>query len=35
MILFVAGTDTGVGKTFITALLAKALADQGIDVKVQ
>jgi len=35
MILFVAGTDTGVGKTFITALLAKALVDQGIDVKVQ
>jgi dethiobiotin synthetase len=35
MILFVAGTDTGVGKTFITALLAKALADQGIDVKVE
>ena len=35
MILFVTGTDTGVGKTFITALLAKALADQGIDVKVQ
>jgi dethiobiotin synthetase len=35
MILFVAGTDTGVGKTFITALLAKALVDHGIDVKVQ
>ncbi|MGB9496303.1 MAG: dethiobiotin synthase [Dissulfuribacterales bacterium] len=35
MILFVAGTDTGVGKTFITALLAKALVDRGIDVKVQ
>jgi len=35
MILFVAGTDTGVGKTFITALLAKVLVDQGIDVKVQ
>jgi dethiobiotin synthetase len=35
MILFVAGTDTGVGKTFITALLARALIDQGIDVKVQ
>ncbi|PXF58281.1 MAG: dethiobiotin synthase [Deltaproteobacteria bacterium] len=35
MILFVTGTDTGVGKTFITALLAKALVDQGIDVKVQ
>ncbi|MBW1669811.1 MAG: dethiobiotin synthase [Deltaproteobacteria bacterium] len=35
MILFVTGTDTGVGKTFITALLAKAMADQGIDVKVQ
>jgi dethiobiotin synthetase len=35
MILFVAGTDTGVGKTFIAALLAKTLADQGIDVKVQ
>jgi dethiobiotin synthetase len=35
MILFVTGTDTGVGKTFITALLAKALADHGIDVKVQ
>jgi dethiobiotin synthetase len=35
MILFVAGTDTGVGKTFITALLAKTLVDQGIDVKVQ
>jgi len=35
MILFIAGTDTGVGKTFITALLARALIDQGIDVKVQ
>ncbi|RKX62699.1 MAG: dethiobiotin synthase [Thermodesulfobacteriota bacterium] len=35
MILFVTGTDTGVGKTFITALLAKTLVDQGIDVKVQ
>jgi dethiobiotin synthetase len=35
MILFVTGTDTGVGKTFITALLAKAMIDQGIDVKVQ
>jgi dethiobiotin synthetase len=35
MILFVAGTDTGVGKTFITALLAKTLVDQGIDAKVQ
>ncbi|OEU50305.1 MAG: dethiobiotin synthase [Desulfuromonadales bacterium C00003096] len=35
MILFVAGTDTGVGKTFITALLAKAFVDQGIDVRVQ
>jgi dethiobiotin synthetase len=35
MILFVTGTDTGVGKTFITALLAKALVDQGIDAKVQ
>jgi len=35
MILFIAGTDTGVGKTFITALLAKTLVDQGINVKVQ
>ncbi len=35
MIIFITGTDTGVGKTFITALLAKALADHGIDVKVQ
>jgi len=35
MILFVTGTDTGVGKTFITALLAKTLIDQGIDAKVQ
>ena len=35
MILFVTGTDTGVGKTFITAILAKTLADQGIDARVQ
>ncbi|MEA1866604.1 MAG: dethiobiotin synthase [Thermodesulfobacteriota bacterium] len=35
MILFVTGTDTGVGKTFVTALLAKALVDQGIDTRVQ
>jgi dethiobiotin synthetase len=35
MIIFIAGTDTGVGKTFISALLAKALADHGFDVKVQ
>ncbi len=35
MVLFVTGTDTGVGKTFVSALLAKALANKGTDVKVQ
>ena len=28
--IFVTGTDTGVGKTFFTALLTKALREQGI-----
>ena len=28
--IFITGTDTGVGKTFFTALLTKALRDQGI-----
>jgi dethiobiotin synthetase len=35
MILFIAGTDTGVGKTFVTALLTKTMVDQGIDARVQ
>ncbi len=29
--VFVTGTDTGVGKTFVSALLVKALRDRGID----
>ncbi len=28
---FITGTDTGVGKTFVTSLMAKALTDEGID----
>lgn len=32
--LFIAGTDTGVGKTWITAHLARALRDRGLDVGV-
>jgi dethiobiotin synthetase len=28
--IFITGTDTGVGKTFFTALLTKALRDQGV-----
>jgi len=32
--IFITGTDTGCGKTFVTALLAKYLAQQGIDVGV-
>ncbi len=35
MIIFITGTDTGVGKTFVTALLAKCLAEKGVDVMVQ
>ncbi len=31
---FITGTDTGIGKTFITALIATALREQGIDVGV-
>ena len=30
--VFVTGTDTGVGKTFVSALLVKALRDKGVDV---
>ena len=32
--IFITATDTGVGKTFITALLAKALKDKGVNVLV-
>jgi len=32
--LFVTGTDTGVGKTTVTAGIARILADQGVDVGV-
>lgn len=32
--LFITGTDTGCGKTIVTASLAKALASRGIDVGV-
>ena len=28
---FLTGTDTGVGKTFVTALLARALRRAGLD----
>jgi len=28
---FITGTDTGVGKTFVTSLIVKALTDAGID----
>ncbi|MBI5492846.1 MAG: dethiobiotin synthase [Deltaproteobacteria bacterium] len=31
---FITGTDTNVGKTFITSLLAKVLKDKGVDVGV-
>ncbi|MFH1542843.1 MAG: dethiobiotin synthase [bacterium] len=30
--IFITGTDTGVGKTYITALMAQSLHDQGLDV---
>lgn len=33
-VIFITGTDTGVGKTFVTQLLAEALKIQGIDVGV-
>jgi len=32
--IFITGTDTGCGKTYVTALLAKYLIDQGINVGV-
>lgn len=32
--LFVTGTDTGVGKTFVTCALARALREAGVDVGV-
>ncbi|MDD4178624.1 MAG: dethiobiotin synthase [Candidatus Margulisbacteria bacterium] len=32
--VFITGTDTGCGKTYVTALLAKYLIDQGINVGV-
>ena len=32
--IFITGTDTGCGKTYVTALLAKFLADKGMDVGV-
>ncbi|MEZ4282509.1 MAG: dethiobiotin synthase [Myxococcota bacterium] len=32
--LFVTGTDTGVGKTFVTTTLARALRAAGVDVGV-
>lgn len=32
--VFITGTDTGVGKTFVTALLAQCLIEQGLDVGV-
>ena len=32
--LFISGTDTGVGKTHVTCLLASALAEQGLSVAV-
>ncbi len=35
MISFIMGTDTGVGKTFVTALLARAFRDKGNNVLVQ
>src|SRR5258706_14698761 len=31
-IIFVTGTDTGVGKTFFTAVLAHVLREQGVNV---
>jgi dethiobiotin synthetase len=33
-ILFVTGTDTGIGKTFVASLLVKQLADRGYSIKV-
>ena len=33
--IFIAGTDTSVGKTFITKLLAHRLADEGYKVAMQ
>ncbi len=35
MELFITGTGTGIGKTFVTALLARILADQGVSAGVQ
>ncbi len=35
MVIFIAGTDTGVGKTFVTACLARIWKAKGIDVGVQ
>ncbi|MCH2400757.1 MAG: AAA family ATPase, partial [Pirellulales bacterium] len=32
--LFITGTDTGVGKTYLTALIARQLASQGLRVGV-
>lgn len=32
--VFITGTDTGVGKTFVTALLAQCLIEQGLEVGV-
>jgi dethiobiotin synthetase len=32
--VFVSGTDTGVGKTFVSCVLARGLRDEGIDVGV-
>ena len=34
-VIFIAGTDTGVGKTFVTNLLARHLADKGYRVTTQ
>ncbi len=34
-VIFVAGTDTGVGKTIITRLLAQALAGEGYKIAIQ
>lgn len=31
MSCFITGTDTGVGKTYVTALMLKALRDRGVD----
>ena len=32
--IFITATDTGVGKTFVTALLAKALKNKGVNVRI-